>query len=1036
MEKRNETFRILKPVCVALSQALLTFSANGKTGEEVTACLGRLKVEIDARGGEQDALDAKLADYVFFPLSQVLKASRDLPVRAMELCLQCLTVLISKGWKDTIDPSLSAQLLIFLSLTLDTSGKTIAVTQMTDELRLSGFRCLKALFRLTSKSNTVKSSLVATSNVPSLGHAISVVLDGIAESEATEVQLSAAESLLALLQCIQDVEVLSSFFPGMVSNLAKVLTPSTKTRRGWKVIAINLRLLKVLLLALLSNKIVATFVKADDASKEAKSTDVLNTKWTEATASQVKIALAHVEKLNAHSRSEVQEALADLNISILSDCDVALQNCSQMAIETLLTLMNPEVFSAQVIQAQLETLARSKPAISDALASIFHNGLLSLPRIMHSNDDQAKIKALQHIFSTYNLLLSSNADRRLLSQRLAIGLKDSVTAILQSAGHTSITSPHDGPSLLLSELSHIDGDQASMSFSNPLAAYKSQGTLLDSIKAQLDVASETKLNSMMASELIPNIRISEGDSQVSTFWLVLHNMKAADSTTHLMDEFLSFDDSTSTQDDMIMEQLYSFALEIVTDTEAEWRLQILALETIAMQAKKQGRDFRNELLDTLYPILHHLGSNTPQVRWHAVTCLNIVSDACVYPDVKELIVSNVDYLTNAVALKLNAFDVSPQGPQVLLMMVRLAGSSLLPYLEDSLESIFAALEDYHGYPALVALLFAVLKTIAEEGVKSPQLQIAQGQGEAESVVADWTPITIDNLVKMVQKSASVERPNSPDDLPEQVPQKPWKELDSQFKQTEEDMKRERDREEEGDEDAGPTDQPSPPPAPKIFALLLKITALTQHYLSSSSPSLRISLLALIRTTIPALAKHENSYLPLVNTLWPEITSRLLDDEPHVATACMQIISTMCEYAGTFMKSRIVALWPELAKLFRRASREVRMQQVSKGHHSTHAALSLRYTDAGYVDVSSRAVWGSSLELLKTIIKHVGVDADTFEEILSMLQPLQELNEDIMAIFNEYNADAVWLAQYRSGSCNAAKGPAASSDQWHFAESVC
>ncbi len=51
------------------------------------------------------------------------------------------------------------------------------------------------------------------------------------------------------------------------------------------------------------------------------------------------------------------------------------------------------------------------------------------------------------------------------------------------------------------------------------------------------------------------------------------------------------------------------------------------------------------------------------------------------------------------------------------------------------------------------------------------------------------------------------------------------------------------------------------PAPKTYSLLLKIAELSQYYLSSSSLQLRIMILSLLKTAIPSLSLHEDSFLP-------------------------------------------------------------------------------------------------------------------------------------------------------------------------------
>lgn len=991
---------------------------------------------VNALRRKPDCLDQKLADYVFFPISQVLKASRDLPVRAMELCLQCLASLIAKGWRENITPSLSSQLVIFLCLTCDTSGKTVAVSQMTDELHIAAFTCLSKLFESLSFTTTGKASLVEAANVPSLGHAVSVLLDGISDSEAFEVQYAAAGALHSLIGCIEDVQVLSSFLPGIVSLLTKVVTPSTKSRRNWKILVQCLLILDRLLLALLSNEVVAKF-EAEKPSSSA--TDIskrtLDASWTKATASQLKVALANIERLRLHSRPEVRETLADLNLTILADCNDALGNCSSLALETLLVLSQHDPRPSDTRHARLESLVQSRPALAEALSSVFHDELLSLTRVMQSNDDQAKERALRQVFSAHGMLAATNSDARLLSRMLGRGLKDSITVILHSSNESNIKLSRDA-SIVLSELPLIETNQRSVTFPTALAKHKSQQALFACVEGQLQIMKEARQSIDIASELVSSLRMLEGDMQVATFWLVLRDLQATDSTDDVLDSFLIMNDNQNGQEVAVKEQLYAFSLDIMNDADADWRLQTLALEAMAAHAQQQGKDFRGELVDVLYAILHHIGSETAQVRNHAITCLNIVSGACGYNDVKDLVISNVDYLVNAVALKLNAFDVSPQGPQVLLMMVRLAGPSLLPYLEDTLESVFAALEDFHGYPTLVTLLFAVLKTIAEEGIKSRQLQITDGQPSAKTAASAWTPTTTQELLVAVKRLADKPGLDSTTGLPENVPQKPWKELDTNFEKAMNEREKAQTQEQE-DEERAESDSEVAPPAPKTYALLLKITQLTQHHLSSSSPSLRISLLSLIRTTIPALAKHENSYLPLINTLWPEVTSRLFDDESHVVAASLQIIGTMCEFACDFMRTRMTSLWPELVLLYKRVAKQGRhnSSRSGGGEANIKSELMLRQTDVGYVDVSSKAVWQSLVELMKKTVRYVGVEEDMFDEILIMLQPVGQFEPEVRDVLEEYNADAVWLASYRAGSCSMERGRVESTGDWKFVELI-
>ena len=453
----------------------------------------------------------------------------------------------------------------------------------------------------------------------------------------------------------------------------------------------------------------------------------------------------------------------------------------------------------------------------------------------------------------------------------------------------------------------------------------------------------------------------------------------------------------------------------------------MALETVALQAVRYRTEFRAELGEVLYPILHQLGNSNVALREHAITCLNIVSDASGYASARELVVDNVDYIVNAVGLKLAVGDVSPQAPQVLLMMMRLCGPSLLPYLDDLVGSIFEALERYHGYPSLVELLFSVLKGMTEEGVKAPQLAIEGPNSRTNTVgyknvtmadaIATLKKIKADKI-KRAQEAAA--------EVPEPFPSKPWKEDNPE--------------DPNNPDDQPPPEKPEPPPpAPRTYQILLTISELTQHYLTSTSPSLRTSLLSLLQTTIPALAKHENSFLPLVNTLWPVLLPRLQDPEAYIVANTLEVIGVMCEHAGSFMRSRIEGAWDTLKKVHLR-TQDRSSKSSNKRSSSARAGLltgglKVRDVESGissltlssshstpspsmhldrpelYTSTPTRMIYDALTRCLCAIASHVAVRDEQFEELLDMLDPVLA-RPDVRSALDKANADAVWLRLYK------------------------
>lgn len=126
---------------------------------------------------------------------------------------------------------------------------------------------------------------------------------------------------------------------------------------------------------------------------------------------------------------------------------------------------------------------------------------------------------------------------------------------------------------------------------------------------------------------------------------------------------------------------------------------------------------------------------------------------------------------------------------------------------------------------------------------------------------------------------------------------------------------------------------------------------------------------------------------------------------------------MCEHAGTFMRTRIDSLWPELLSLHRKLSREItsgmsKSQQQKQQHQNTQALIT-RNLELGYVDTSTKQLWHSLEDLLVVIVKDVEVDAEKFDDVLRMLAPIAGLDEGKRSVLEEFNGDAVWLAEFRT-----------------------
>jgi hypothetical protein len=363
-------------------------------------------------------------------------------------------------------------------------------------------------------------------------------------------------------------------------------------------------------------------------------------------------------------------------------------------------------------------------------------------------------------------------------------------------------------------------------------------------------------------------------------------------------------------------------------------------------------------------------------------------------------VDNVDYMVNAISLRLNTFDISPQAPQVLIMMIRLTGPSLLPYLDDVVGSIFAALDNFHGYPRLVEVLFSVLGEVVEEGSRSGQLQLTSGT----PIDYRKTPSkssTIDDIVKMVEKKR---KSNVEEDTVAQgsFPKTPWKDARTLLDEASAAAKK---GETEESEEVGEVEKIPPT---KIYSMVQSIARLGQHYLTSQSPVLRTRLLSLISTACNALRDNEDEFLPLVNDIWPVVIKRLYDNEAFVVITAAETVAEICRCAGDFLSTRIQVEWSDLIKMIRRVRTKTLAEKKGTGGRGIYSQV--------------HQVWKSMVKLIITIAEYVRMDDETFDEILELLEDLIATRQDVRDALSSINADAVWLTLQRQGKNPMRKTP--------------
>jgi len=1020
--------------------------------------------------GRNNQLDAKLAEYAFFPLAQqVFNEAKRLSPRCLEVAAECVTILVSHGYRQALLPELGKQLIILMSM-LAGAGPNRQTEPATDELKIAAFRCIHAV--ITALDMSEKGSDVfedqGTRNV--VDQLVYVLLEAITESPSDQVQVSASEVLLQLITAIHSPVFLASLLPRTASSLTKALKPSTKARRTQKVLATNLKALRSILYKTLADQ-----VALNPSSEDEKA--ALDSSWLKATAAQVKNALIQVSKLRNHDSAAVHRALEELCVMIIESCRTTLVDSLPVMLETLVILSShPDNLSAI---STTRHLLIAYPETEEMLKASYVTWSRSLPRLMQAQDERPKQLALRKLTAALPLLTESNSSTSVIIEDMIPLLVSGISNMIQDTSSKTTELQVNGTSSLDDLVRARPAEDRR--FEQFVLSHESQRDTTAVLTEFVNILRQSPEQSKIAQRLVDSVAETEGATRLASFWLALQLLRNEGSnSSHMsMDDFLVFatPQTSATSTSHLLAELHATTLPLLATVFPEspseqftWQLQALAIETITLYASTFPSDtYRPSLMETLYPVLSFLASPNAILRSHAMTALNNLAHTCQYTSTTDLLISNVDYLVNSIAWKLNTYSLSPEAPQILRMMVHLCGTELMPYLDDLIQSIFAALDSYHGYPEWVETLFGALKAMVDVSVKQPQLAITQGK-EVPVHQKPATPIStktdiLNDLQARKRRKLDFDRPA--DEPPSKAPHRPWTDaLDGpSFPKPSE----EADEELEttiNDEDTGtlapmkPSTEEEDKKLTKSHTLLLNIATSTIPHLSSPSPRVRHLLLDMLKDISPLLCRDEKSFLPLINAIWPVIVPRLFAEQDHDEETAYNIASAadtlavLCESAGHFMASRVEDIFLQLVRLFKKVRGRVgglSGGQIPSGKNQDSSALiaqqaeprvtgavDLRVVKTAAADVSLSSssapssqtmfrpaetrtsqsqILNSLINLLLAILNNVSLTLDTGDEIVSLMLPLMKHRQEIRDALMVYNEDAVWLWDTRLGRYN-------------------
>ena len=231
MDAAAKIFKAVKPKCVTLAQ--LTLSENSRMGSiELLNALKdldfTLKREIESSKNDGKLfIPVNLSDYIMVPLTKLFQ-SNTMTDSELELVLSIIHVLLKYSWcqPGALSNELFIQYVTLITFLVGGKPGHFSIKSHSDDTFMNGIMCLQVLLQgcLDQDSAFANRVLENSRFVPTLGFLVSTLLNIAVDSKISAMKAESLKTLNILYHLIDNGEILSLFFPGSVSSIAKIVT--------------------------------------------------------------------------------------------------------------------------------------------------------------------------------------------------------------------------------------------------------------------------------------------------------------------------------------------------------------------------------------------------------------------------------------------------------------------------------------------------------------------------------------------------------------------------------------------------------------------------------------------------------------------------------------------------------------------------------------------------------------------------------------------------------------------------------------------
>ncbi|KAH9982803.1 armadillo-type protein [Lactifluus volemus] len=797
----QDVFKELKRLCVPLLEnSLLTPAAIPR----VLSLLAELHKFLQSLHDNRFKFSSSLVSYVMFPLTSILRrnGSPAIPDRVLELLLLSLQILCEDWWW-YCDLQTWEQLFMLCSAFVgDLEGKGKAKAR-DDESKEAAIRCLISLTRKRGTENDpIHSMRVFRMRVfiPILGQTLNA-LTTTSESSSLRLQRTSLELLHILFEVYVSEDFAPTVLPGVVSTMSR-LALGAPTSKGWangEIVSLALSVMREAIIKSMSDDIcikeglvrevtdLEDLIAAAQRTSErdetpAKEHHVERTpSWLRATSSQLLIALNTLTPIVSHPTATALAAVSSLSSSLLESTSLTLPSCRPLLASFLLSLSQSTYDSVSshayhsLVQLTSPTSKVRHPLLQ-TLLQMTGELLSTLPRLLPSLADSKVEHLAGQVEAICRLITSTTRDG-----------SDNLSAL--SRGFGKLFGPMGGIEKWgWRLLAVMEFDMPPVTImdtpSAPRGNSKCSRYAGTDVQGIGNVGGEDCLYAVEwfaavgrnrndgrgVAALWLSCRLLEGiagvPTSVSEANLVPRHSKRLDNAARGLSRSIaelweadnpaleSSDASQEGIDDVpkvehvqgliVLDQSlrigHASSARPSRQTSQPILHSMVALQLLSVSARVLKAQFTSALLHALYPILHSIISPVSQLSDSGLAALNIVASSVSYASPANLLISNFDYILDAVSRRLSRQRLDVDAVKVLLLVIRIVGRDVIQKAADVVEECFDRLDEYHGYDIVVDGLIEVLLEVVKvvEGDEDTHVVREEGPGLTIAIPPDHT----------------------------------------------------------------------------------------------------------------------------------------------------------------------------------------------------------------------------------------------------------------------------------------------------------